>query len=284
MISIRLLIAPFAVSAALLVAGAVDTTHSSLGGTGSDLDPTQTVKPEDLANEDYDCIIARIRFASYMGGGDFWQAYPAAEMNLLNEFNRIVKSKTKPIVGASVWKPHDAADGQLNAVVSLDEPERLRRYPFLLVTSETRYTLTDDEIKNLRNYVKQGGFIFMDDCMAMVPGADHFYQSSLIILEKAFGKGCVVQVPSTHEIFNNVFDLSKIGLPFMNGKRRGAYGVFIGNRLAVVLSSHDLHCGWCDEFRAQYTPQPNVASPDGSNTYDDAIRFGINMLVYALTH
>ncbi|OHB74600.1 MAG: hypothetical protein A2Z25_16460 [Planctomycetes bacterium RBG_16_55_9] len=64
------------------------------------------------------------------------------------------------------------------------------------------------------------------------------------------------------------------GLPIMQGQNHGARGVFIGDRLAVFLSSTDIHCGWCDSHGFTF----------GRHNYQKAIQMGINVIMYALTH
>jgi len=54
----------------------------------------------------------------------------------------------------------------------------------------------------------------------------------------------------------------------------GARGLFVRDRLAVFLSSTDLHCGWCDRHGTTW----------GLVGYRQAIQMGINIVMYALTH
>ena len=54
----------------------------------------------------------------------------------------------------------------------------------------------------------------------------------------------------------------------------GARGLFIGDRLAVFLSSTDLHCGWCDSHGIEW----------GLDGYRKTIQWGINIIMYAMTH
>ena len=50
--------------------------------------------------------------------------------------------------------------------------------------------------------------------------------------------------------------------------------VFIGDRLAVFLSSTDIHCGWCDSHGFEF----------GKQNYEKAIQMGINIIMYAISH
>ena len=60
----------------------------------------------------------------------------------------------------------------------------------------------------------------------------------------------------------------------MHGQNYGARGVFVGDRLAVFLSSTDLHCGWCDSSGGVF----------GRQNYKKAIQMGINIVMYAISH
>jgi hypothetical protein len=84
----------------------------------------------------------------------------------------------------------------------------------------------------------------------------------------------VKQIPLEHEVFHNVYGLGDSGLPYMQGQNHGARGVFIGDHLAVFLSSTDIHCGWCDSYGFTF----------GRRNYEKAIQMGINTIMYALSH
>jgi hypothetical protein len=236
----------------------------------------------------YDFVMPRVRFEKRRGQGpDRWNVRPGGDANLLRELSDVIRCRVKPIKGTSDWEPQLAAEGQLNAVVKFDEPDKLREYPFLFMTGENYYEFTSKQRRNLKDYITAGGFLLMDDCV-VGSGGDFFYQSSYKLLEDAFGAGAVQKVPREHEVFHNVYDLGETGLPFLeharrfgpgglrftHGQNHGARGVFIRDRLAVFLSSTDLHCGWCDSHGVEW----------GIEGYRKTIQMGINIIMYALTH
>jgi hypothetical protein len=247
-------------------------------------------QPDDL--DRYDFVIPRIKFTElpYKGRGkgpDLWNVRPGGDANLLRELANVIRCRVKPIHGAANWDPQYAAAGQLNAVLTFDEPNRLREYPFLFMTSENGFEFTDNQKRNLQDYITAGGFLLMDDCVVGT-GGDFFYRCSYNLLEDIFGRGAVRTVPTTHEIFHNVYDFGETGLPYLHyggsryprgvnqshGQNHGARGVFIGDRLAVFLSSNDLHCGWCDSQGFEWGPEG----------YRKTIEMGINIILYSLTH
>ena len=261
--------------------------------------PSMAPRPGSLPNpeppatyDDYDFVLARVQFKEqgmpgYSKGPDIWNVRPGGDANLLRELATLVRCKVRPINAASDWEPQYAYDGQLNAVLTFDEPGRLREYPFLFMTGENKYQFTDGQKQNLQDYIKAGGFLLMDDCVVS-DGGDFFYRSSCELLEHVFGRGALRTIPREHEVFHNLFDLREVGLPTLeyvrrrgfrgvrstHGQNHGARGVFIGDRLAVFLSSTDLHCGWCDSHGLEW-------GPDG---YRKTIQLGINIILYALTH
>ena len=221
----------------------------------------------------YDFIMPRVRYTHEKKEVDRWNVRPGGDANLLRALSSVIRCKVKPILDANNWQPQWAREGQLNAVAAFDEPEKLKKYPFLFMTGENQYKLDNPQKTNLREYILRGGFLFMDDCV-VGNGGDFFYKSSYELLEQAFAKGSVERIPLEHEIFHNVYDLGDTGLPFMKGQNHGARGVFIGERLAVFLSSTDIHCGWCDSYGFTF----------GRHNYEKAIQMGINIIMYALSH
>ncbi len=240
----------------------------------------------------YDFVFARVQFVEQgvkgQGKGpDLWNVRPGGDANLLREFSRVIQCRVKPIGGTFDWNPQYAREGQLNAVVRFDEPDHLRQYPFLFMTGENYYIFSDEQKQNFKDYITAGGFILMDDCV-VGSGGDFFYRSSFSLLEEIFGLGSVRVVPKDHEVFKNVYDFTETGLPSLDylarpgirrqsiphGQNHGARGVFIGDRLAVFLSSTDLHCGWCDSHGVEW----------GLEGYRKTIQMGINIILYAMTH
>jgi hypothetical protein len=229
--------------------------------------------------DEYDFIIARVNFPmNVRARGANWNVYPSGERYLLEEFTSVVRCKTKIMTNSSGQSPVHGNPSHFAAVVTLDDFENLRRFPFLFMTGEGAFKLSTPQSDNIKRYLEQGGFLLVDDCV-FAPSGDDLYQSACAMLEHAFGTGSVVSIPDTHEVFHNVYDLSDMGLPHCQGKNHGARGVFLGDRMAVFLSSTDLHCGWADRS-GEWFPNPAL----GIHGYREAIQMGVNILMYALSH
>jgi len=264
------------------IAGAA-LTAGSLGSIGKGA--YYSTDSDDL--DKYDFIMPRIKYVHEKKEVDRWNVRPGGDANLLEELSSVIRCKVKPITETNDWDPQYAEEGQLNASATFDELDELKKYPFLFMTGENFYELDEKAKANLREYIMRGGFLLMDDCV-VGSGGDFFYKSSYKLLEDVFGEGAVKRVSQEHEIFHNVYDLGdtglpsmeyvkrrqRRGLPYMHGQNHGARGVFVGERLAVFLSSTDIHCGWCDSHGSVF----------GKENYKKAIQMGINIIMYAISH
>ena len=274
--------------------GAVLGTACTAAGLASGVEESDSEKgPDDL--DMYDFLMPRVKYAHESKEVDRWNVRPGGDANLLRQLRSVIRCKVKPIKGAYDWQPQWAMEGQFNAVVSFDNPQKLKKYPFLFMTGENHYKFDGRQKANLKEYITRGGFLLMDDCV-VGSGGDFFYQSSFELLEQVFGNRAVQRIPLQHEIFHNVYDLGDKGLPYMERQNRvllpgmrqprqrglpymhsqnhGARGIFIGDRLAVFLSSTDIHCGWCDSNGFEF----------GRQSFEKAIQMGINIIMYAISH
>ncbi len=240
----------------------------------------------------YDFLMPRVKFTEQGERGkgrgpDVWNVRPGGDANLLRELAAVIRCRVKPITGAGDWEPQYAAAGQLNGVVAFENLDEIVKYPFVFMTGENFYEFDEQQKYGLEQYVRRGGFVLMDDCV-VASGGDFFYKSSCSLLQDVFGPTALRLIPHEHEVFHNVYDLGdtglpamqyvnrpfRPGLPYMHGQNHGARGVFIDGRLAVLLSSNDIHCGWCDSRGREF----------GRANYEKAIQMGINIIMYAISH
>jgi hypothetical protein len=224
-------------------------------------------------------FMARVQFASDSREANPWNLYPGADRNLIEEMNHSLRCRVDVPLGCNSRDPWTGDDSLFNGVADLHSPETLRDFPFLLMTSDGCFALDTQQKANLKQYLEAGGFLLLDDCISDNGSPDHFYQCAYLMLEDLFGEGAVESVPLDHEIFHNVYDLRDIGLPYMQGINHGAQGVFLDGRLAVLLSSTDLHCGWVDRNRTRFGD-----GRFGPHSYDEAIQMGINLAMYVMAH
>lgn len=200
-----------------------------------------------LKASDDDFRIARIQ---YRGGGD-WYNDPTSLPNLVRFARQHI-----PI---SVSERFDDIP-----IGSRD----IHRYPFAFMTGHGNLTVNQTEANNMREYVDNGGFLYIDDDYGFDPYVREF-------ISIAFPDDELVELPFNHPIYNQVFEFPE-GLPKVHehdGKPPQGFGIFRNGRLAVY-----------------YTYESNLADGwayDVHNTPEDirlkALRMGVNLLVYAFT-
>ena len=192
--------------------------------------------------------IARLK---YSGGGD-WYNDPSAEVNLL----KFVQANTNIKVDAE-YKFVD---------VSSDE---IFSYPFLFLTGHGNVVFSADEAKRLRSYLEKGGFLYIDDDY----GLDKAIRREM---KKVFPDNDFIEVPFSHKIFN-IFYKFENGIPKTHEhdkKPPQTFGIFLGERLAVLYTyESNPSDGWAD---------PEVHN-DPKDKREEALKFGANIIIYALS-
>lgn len=261
----------------VLGAGLTSTVWSASGS-----EVTGHFIPADL--HDYDCFIGRVRFDSDLDAGDPWSIQPVGETYLLDEFSQVVRCQVKLFPELRRNRPGRGNVTHFNAVLDFNYANDLHEFPFLFMTAGGHYSFNDTQKANFKDYVDQGGFVFMDDCVAHGPG-DFFFRSSCRLLEDVFGKDEVKTIGTEHEIFHNLYDLRQVGMPWIQGDRLTPRGVFVGDRLAVLLSGNDIHCGWADRTQTWFGPHlTRRFGGKGIHGYDESIKMGINLIMYVMSH
>ncbi|MEQ9265027.1 MAG: DUF4159 domain-containing protein [Balneolaceae bacterium] len=200
------------------------------------------------AQEAGDFEIARVK---YRGGGD-WYNDPSSLKNLIRFTNQNV-----PITINSKYED-----------VALGSTE-IHSYPFLFLTGHGTITANNSEVRNLRTYLENGGFLYVDDDY----GLDEHIRT---LLTQAFPDEELIELPFNHPIYNQVFEFSS-GLPKIhehdNESPRG-YGLFLDGKLIVYYTyESNLGDGWAD-------PEVHSNPPE---IRQKALQMGANILVYALT-
>lgn len=200
------------------------------------------------AQESESFNLARIK---YSGGGD-WYNNPSALQNLA-EFAR----QQVPIV---INPEYDDVD--------IGSPD-LFKYPFAFLTGHGTITVNQAEASNLRTYLQNGGFLYVDDDY----GLDEHFRD---MINKVFPNEELIELPFDHPIYHQVFEFPD-GLPKIHehdGKPPQGFGIFLEGRLAVFYTYEtNLGDGWTN---------PDVHN-DPAAVREKALQMGTNILIYALT-
>jgi hypothetical protein len=193
--------------------------------------------------------IARLK---YSGGGD-WYNGPTEEPNLL----RYVKQNTLIDVEPTY---------EFVEIMS----DKLFTYPFLFMTGHGNIVLSDLEVRRLRTYLENGGFLYADDDYGM----DKAFRREI---KRVFPDKDLVELPFSYGLYNCHFQFPG-GPPKMHAhenKPAQGFGIFHNGRLVVYYTfESNPSDGWDD---------PDVHK-DPPEKREEALRFGTNVIVWALTH
>jgi hypothetical protein len=192
--------------------------------------------------------IARVKYA---GGGD-WYNDPSAEVNLL----RFVQKAAGIEVDARY---------QFVEITS----ESFFSYPFVFLTGHGNIALSETEVRRLRTYLENGGFLYADDDYGM----DRAFRREI---RKVFPGQELVELPFAHPIYHLPFEFPN-GPPKTHEhdkKPPRGLGLFHLGRLVVYYTvESNPSDGWAD---------PDVHK-DPEDKRQEALRFGTNIVLQALT-
>ena len=190
-----------------------------------------------------------IAVIQYIGGGD-WYANPTALPNLIkfcnDNINTTINKKPKVVSPSSV----DLFD-----------------YPFVHMTGHGNVYFTDDDAKNLRDYLLSGGFLHIDDNYGM----DQYLRKELI---KVFPDKKLEEISKNHPLFNKPFPFPT-GLPKIhehNRNRPQAFAIYVEERIVLLYTyESDLGDGW-ENLEIHNDPQEIRLK---------ALQMGANIINYA---
>ena len=186
----------------------------------------------------------------YQGGGDW---YNDAEVipNMLAEFEKRAKI---PAMKKEI-------------VVTPDQP-RIFELNMLYLTGHGNMKLTDGDIENLRKYLFNGGFLYVDDDY----GLDEAFRREV---KKLFPEYKLTEIPFDHPLYDCFYKLEK-GMPKIHEHDPGpprSFGIFHENRLVLLYTFNtNISDGWAD-------PRTH---DDPAEIREKAFCAGTNILYYSL--
>lgn len=149
-------------------------------------------------------------------------------------------------------------------------------FPVLFMTGQRAFVFSDEAIKRLRQYLDNGGVLIVD-CAA---GSSEFDTAFRAQVKRLYADRPLRLLPADHPMFNFVYDsrqaeLSAHGrqlLPTLKGPVIEA--IEVDGMLPVVYAPLSLSAGWEQLPRAY-----NKGYAD-----EHALRLGVNVFVYAVSH
>ncbi len=182
----------------------------------------------------------------------------------------------------------DALNAQTGITAKVDahlflDSQELFRTPFVYVTAEEAFELTERELRNLGEYLRRGGFIFVDNATPLTEFSQGEASLRRIFRDALGAEGQLRPISNNHPIYHTFYDFdgppvgTEMENPTFTEQRERDYlvfaqqtyyleGVFLGDRLVGVYSDKGYVHMWARNFGNE--PQ---------------LRFGINAVVFALT-
>jgi hypothetical protein len=173
----------------------------------------------------------------------------------------------------------------LRGSIRLDSKELINIPMVYMMGSVSAPVYSEEEVKGLENYLRNGGFLFIDDGYAAQWGA--FNQKCRQMITDALGYDAEFErIPNNHWLYHSWEDFA--GPPAGEDevrpnpdhpvKERYNYleGVFLNGRLAVLFSSK----GYCKAWGAWPRNPPSNGGPLDN---ERQLQFGLNVIVFAST-
>ena len=174
----------------------------------------------------------RVGWARLKTSSPYWKGHATADPRLMHFFRDQTTLNIDP-----TWYEAD-----------VDNLEEMSAYP--LVFSQGIQTVTSDRAsRNLAEYIRRGGFLVIDACInpRLRGNPDRFISDQITALGRILPEGRIVLLPNDHEVYKCLFKFAG-GPPHTEDYEgwgdHGLYGVYIGSRMAGVISTSGLQCGW----------------------------------------
>ena len=204
--------------------------------------------------DEYDFVFTRLSYES--GDWDVDERMPSNLLNSLIEYTTLRVNRTEQ-------------------VIALADPAMLT-VPFCYMAGRRLVQFSHAERENFSRYVKNGGFVFVDDCNHDIDGM--FARSFEQQMSELFGPQALKLIPNDHPIYSAFFEFD--GPPNTSQELNGwgddlvhkyLKAIEVNGRIAVLYSNKDFGCEWDYDFR-------NKRFMRVDNT-----RFGVNIVIYAMT-
>ncbi len=162
-------------------------------------------------------------------------------------------------------------------VLALSDPKMLAA-PFCYLAGHKLVEFNPDERRNFERYVRNGGFVFVDDCNHDIDGlfAKSFEQQMAAI----FGAKALQPLAKNHPLYHSFFSFPD-GPPPTGLELNGwgddlvhdyLKGIQVDGRLGVLYSNKDYGCEWDYDWRNKRF------------LAEDNTRFAVNIVMYALNN
>jgi hypothetical protein len=218
----------------------------------------------------------RFGFASRAGRGEGWWMvdWPDAEDHFSTGVQRLTRVQTGEPVHFSLKDP------------------QLFDHPWIYATQTGWWDLSDQEVAKLAEYLLRGGFLVVDDMWGPDPTQWEVFESTM---QRVLPDHPITDIGLNDSVMHVLYDITEKDLTWIPGTRhlrRGASGQYEAmqppgtapawraiyddhNRMVVAVNYNtDIGDAW------EYADAPEY--PEKMTTL--AYRYGINYLIYSMTH
>jgi hypothetical protein len=205
----------------------------------------------------FDFQFARVQFNSNWRSG--WaHDYPRAEQNFLTILLEVTKIRTRP---------------DSYSVVKLDDPA-IMQYPLLYFSEPGTWAITEFEASNFREYLLRGGFAIFDDF-----DGPYQWNNFQNCMKSVLPESSLEILTIDHPVFQCFFQIKTLDMvpPYQVADKPIFYGITDekSGRLQVVVNfNNDIGDYWEWSGNLFY---PIERSNEG-------YKFGVNYVIYAMTH
>ena len=254
-------------SVVIIVVGIVASGLVVLGAARSGL---RDVAP---GNTEYDgrFVFVRLSYEMSLSGAGSRGFFGGRDLPWAHDYPRAERNLTKIVDELTYANPFQGPNG--GNVLSVGDPE-LHKFPFAYMSEPGYWMQTDADAENLRSYLLKGGFIVFDDFRG-----EHWYNFETQ-LRRVLPDARLLELDVSHPIFHSFFDIKTLKIDdWMYGAPPSFYGVFEDNdpdaRLMVIANyNNDIGEYW------EYS-DTGWLPIDLTN---EAYKFGVNYVMYSMTH
>jgi hypothetical protein len=198
------------------------------------------------------------------GRGWWQQDYPEAEDHFMANVTRLTRINAGP-----------------SMVLPLTD-KRLFEYPWLYATQTGYWQLSEEELDNLREYLLRGGFLMCDDFWY-----EDEYEVFALTMRRLFPDRDIVELHGDDAVLHVVFSINEStqipGMRHLQGRGQVQqlppprwFGIYDDNKRLMVGINYNQDVG--DSW--EHADTPEYPEPMTAQGY----RFGINYIIYAMTH
>lgn len=183
--------------------------------------------------------------------------YPRAERNLLQILQEITTLQTT---------------SESYLILDLHDPA-IMNYPFLYMSEPGYWNITKEETINFRQYLLRGGFVVFDDFRG-----DNEWKNLTDSMKKVLPEFSFQLLTADHPIFHCFYDIDDLDMipPYDVPGPPQFYGLFDQHNRLMAVANYNNDIGdyweWADD---------SLAPIDLSN---EAFKFGVNYIIYGITH